>query len=112
MRHGRKPARDRRGPPETPRGTTDGDCQDARQEVLIAESRENVSFRTNRGCKVSIGQWLAPYTSTVVTDPGKLDVDHMVPLGNAHDSGAWQWSAQQKERYANHLEDPRSRPSP
>ena len=51
------------------------------------------------------GQWLAPYSNTVVTDPGKLDMDHMVPLANAHASGAWNWSAEQRERYANHLED-------
>ena len=51
------------------------------------------------------GHWLAPYTNTVVTDPSKLDVDHMVPLGNAHASGAWNWSAEQRERYANHLAD-------
>ena len=84
----------------------DSDCQDARQEVLVAESQTIVSYQTDRQCRVSTGQWLAPYTGTVVTDPGKLDVDHMVPLGNAHLSGAWQWSAQQKERYANHLKDP------
>ena len=85
----------------------DGDCQDARNEVLVAESRGTVSFRTNRGCKVSSGQWLAPYTSAVVTDPSKLDVDHMVPLTNAHAhaSGAWNWSAEQREQYANHLAD-------
>ena len=66
----------------------DSDCQDARQEVLVAESHGAVSFQTDRGCKVSSGQWLAPYTGTVVTDPSKLDVDHMVPLGNAHASSA------------------------
>ena len=52
------------------------------------------------------GEWLAPYTGTVVTDPGKLDIDHMVPLGNAHASGAWHWSANHRERYANYLDDP------
>ena len=83
----------------------DSDCQDARQEVLVAESRRAVSFKTERKCRVTSGQWLAPYTNTVVTDPSKLDVDHMVPLGNAHASGAWNWSAEQRERYANHLAD-------
>ena len=47
-----------------------------------------------------------PDTSTLVTDPGDLDIDHMVPLGNAHNSGAWRRSDQQKEQYANYLEDP------
>ena len=84
----------------------DRDCQDARNEVLIAESRTAVAYRTDRKCRVAAGEWLAPYTNTIVTDPGRLDVDHMVPLGNAHDSGAWQWSANQRERYANYLEDP------
>ena len=84
----------------------DRDCQDARNEVLIAESRTTVAYRTDRKCRVTTGEWLAPYSNTIVTDPGRLDVDHMVPLGNAHDSGAWQWSANQRERYANYLEDP------
>ena len=84
----------------------DGDCQDVRNEVLVAESRTTVSFRTDRRCRVASGQWLAPYTSTVVTDPGKLDIDHMVPLGNSHESGAWKWSSRQRERYANYLDDP------
>lgn len=80
---------------------SDGDCQDARQEVLVAESRASVAYRTDRQCRVSAGEWLAPYTNTVVTDPCKLDVDHMVPLGNAHASGAWRWSPERREQYAN-----------
>ena len=84
----------------------DGDCQDTRNEVLIAESKTTVSFRTDRRCRVVVGQWLAPYTGSAVTNPRSLDIDHMVPLGNSHDSGAWNWSAEQRERYANHLEDP------
>ena len=84
----------------------DRDCQDARNEVLIAESRTAVAYRTDRKCRVAAGEWLAPYSNTIVTDPRRLDVDHMVPLGNAHDSGAWQWSANRREQYANYLEDP------
>ena len=84
----------------------DGDCQNARNEVLIAESKTSVAYRTDRKCRVAAGEWLAPYTNTIVTDPGRLDVDHMVPLGNAHASGAWEWSAEQREQYANYLDDP------
>ena len=84
----------------------DNDCKDARREVLVAESRTTVSHETDRRCRVAAGQWLAQYSNVVVTEPGKLDIDHIVPLGNAHLSGAWQWSDQQKERYANYLTEP------
>ena len=40
-----------------------GDCQDARNEVLIAESRTAVDFRTDRKCRVAAGEWLAPYSN-------------------------------------------------
>ena len=72
----------------------------------MAESRSAVAYQTNRRCRVAAGEWLTPYTGTIVTDPRKLDVDHMVPLGNVHQSGAWIWSAEQRERYANYLDDP------
>ena len=42
---------------------------------------------------MTTGQRLAPYTGTVATDPGKVDIDPMMPLGNAHPSGAWNWPA-------------------
>ena len=81
----------------------DRDCQDARQEVLIAESSVAVSFTDERQCRVASGSWTDPYTGDIVGDPGKLDVDHVVPLANAHASGGHAWSRERKTLYANSL---------
>ena len=81
----------------------DGDCQDARQEVLIAESSVPVTFTDSRSCKVTSGKWTDPYTGDVVEDPSKLDVDHMVPLANAHSSGGHAWDDDRRAQYANSL---------
>ena len=81
----------------------DGDCQDARQEALIAESETPVTYVNEDRCRVASGSWDGPYTGERFTDPGDLDIDHMVPLANAHRSGGWAWSAEKKRRYANDL---------
>ena len=83
----------------------DKDCQDARVEVLIEETLVAPTFKAADECKVQSGQWMAPFTGTTVTEASKLDVDHMVPLANAHKSGAWKWDAEKRKAYGNHLED-------
>jgi hypothetical protein len=81
----------------------DGDCQDTRQEVLIRESFVPVLFETPRKCKVSLGEWVCPYTGIIITNPSDVDVDHVVALKDAHDSGAASWTQKQKQDYANSL---------
>ena len=83
----------------------DGDCQDARQEVLISESLIEVTLEPERKCRVETGRWYGAFTGIYVEAPGDLDIDHLVPLKNAHDSGGWAWSADRKQEYANYLVD-------
>ena len=81
----------------------DGDCQNARHEVLVHESLVDVKFKEPNNCQVATGEWLDPFTGETITDATKLDVDHMVPLKNAHDSGGWAWDKDRKKAYANYM---------
>lgn len=83
----------------------DKDCQNTRNEVLIEESLIPVTLDVT-GCKVLRGLWLCLYTGSIVTDPSKLDIDHLVPLENANASGGYEWAKTTKKEYANVLRNP------
>ncbi len=83
----------------------DGDCINTRHEVLILESLIEVEMDPS-GCKVVSGRWFDPFLGTSITDPSLIDIDHFVPLCNAHASGGWAWSAATKNDYYNDLSDP------
>jgi hypothetical protein len=85
----------------------DGDSCDTREEVLIAESTSRAQVDAY-GCKVIEGDWLSPYDNAAHTNPSELDIDHMIPLKEAWDSGAWAWSAMKRQLFANDLTDARS----
>ena len=70
------------------------------------ESLEPVEYETDRQCRVESGRWWAPHLGHHLGNPGHIDVDHHVPLKNAHLSGGWAWDPERKEQYANYLEDP------
>mgnify|MGYP001270676114 FL=1 len=54
------------------------------------------------------GQWLDAYTGKTFTDPSDLDIDHFIPLAEAHRSGASNWSSQRKKEFANDLLHPQT----
>ncbi|MEV6617291.1 HNH endonuclease family protein [Streptomyces sp. NPDC051051] len=78
---------------------TDG-CN-TRGEVLLAEAVTAPTVGAR--CALTGGSWFSYYDDTAVTDPSGLDIDHMVPLAEAWDSGAFAWTAARREAYANDL---------
>ena len=83
----------------------DGDCRDTRDEVLAAESRVPVPAGV---CDVTKGEWLSPYDRATWTASSDVDIDHLVALKEAWDSGAAGWDDEARRRYANDLGDRRS----
>ena len=86
-------------------GDEDEDCINTRHEVLILESLEPVTLNAS-GCSVASGHWYGAFAGTYTSLPGSLDIDHFVPLANAHHSGGWAWSAEKKNTFYNDLSDP------
>jgi len=79
----------------------DHDGCDTRYEVLIAEAV--VKPRVRAGCQLVGGRWRSPYDGITTTNPSGFDIDHLVPLNEAWQSGAWRWSAATRTAYANDL---------
>jgi hypothetical protein len=84
----------------------DRDGCDTRREVLIAESTTPV--RVGAGCSIVGGSWFSAYDGVTTTDASKFDIDHLVPLKEAWDSGAHAWSDDRREAFANDLRLPDS----
>jgi hypothetical protein len=79
---------------------------DTRREVLISESRTKV--KVGKKCALSGGTWFSTFDNKTIKGSGTgIDVDHLVPLAEAWRSGAWRWTAEEREYFANDLKDER-----
>lgn len=85
----------------------EGKCS-AREFVLITESTATVKYSNEEECKVSTGVWLSLYDGKTVKSAGDIDIDHMVPLKEAWESGAASWNSNKRRSYANDIEYPKS----
>lgn len=74
-----------------------------RAEVLIEENLGKLEFEGNR---VVSGLWYDPYSDKYFTNAHDLDIDHVVPLKEAHINGAYNWSSKKKKKFGNDLEFP------
>ncbi|KXK58907.1 hypothetical protein AWW66_27205 [Micromonospora rosaria] len=84
----------------------DGDGCNTRYEVLIAEA---VTAPTVSGtCTLTGGRWYSYFDNAYWTQPSDVDIDHLVPLAEAWDSGARTWATSRRQAFANDLGDARA----
>ena len=81
----------------------DSDGMDTRQEVLADESLGETVIV---GGRVQEGVWTSLYDGQQTDNPRSLDVDHVVALAEAHQSGGWAWDSLTRQLYANDLTSP------
>ena len=82
--------------------TISGTCN-TRETVL---KRDGTNVVVNSACSAVSGSWYSPYDGATWTAAADLDIDHVVPLKNAWESGAWAWTTRKRESFANDLSDP------
>ena len=82
----------------------DGDGCNTRNEVLIAEAEEAPTVGSS--CSLSGGRWYSYYDGLSWTLTSDIDIDHMVPLAEAWDSGADSWTTSRRQSFANDLTRP------
>lgn len=77
----------------------DGDGEDTRQEILKRDSKVPVTLGDNGLIKT--GLWLCMYSGRDYTAASKIDIDHVISLGEAHRMGGHAWDSDQKKAFAN-----------
>jgi hypothetical protein len=82
--------------------TITGSCN-AREQVL---KRDGTGVVVNSSCAPTAGSWYSPFDGATWTAASDVDIDHMVPLAEAWQSGAWAWTTSQRQTYANDLGGP------
>jgi len=78
-----------------------GDRCSTRIEVLLQERISGKTFG-NDSCQVA-GIWNSPYDDRMTWDASDLQIDHQVPLKEAWDSGATEWSDERRQAFTNDL---------
>lgn len=81
----------------------DRDCQNTRAEVLLAETDAPATFTTTSNCTVATGSWTSWYDGATWTLASDVDIDHVVALKEAWESGASKWTTARSQSYANDM---------
>jgi hypothetical protein len=82
--------------------TISGTCN-TREYIL---KRDGTNVVTNSACTATSGSWYSVYDGATWTAASDLDIDHLVPLAEAWDSGARNWTTAQRQAFANDVTRP------
>jgi hypothetical protein len=82
--------------------TISGTCN-TREWIL---KRDGTNVTTDSSCYPTSGSWYSPYDGATWTSPADVDIDHLVPLAEAWDSGASRWTTSQRQAFANDVTRP------
>ncbi|KAL4939812.1 hypothetical protein BDV06DRAFT_29760 [Aspergillus oleicola] len=86
-----------------PHWISQGNSCNTRDRVLI---RDGDGVTTGSGCSIDSGSWYSEYDGETWTATSDVDIDHVVPLSNAWNSGASEWTTDEREAFANDLTIP------
>ena len=78
-------------------------CRNTRAEVLTSESQTPVWPPKTTCSTVYSGRWLSWYDQKTWTLAYQVDIDHVVALKEAWDSGAKTWSTSKRQAFANDI---------
>ncbi|MFD3591047.1 HNH endonuclease family protein [Streptomyces sp. NPDC058683] len=82
--------------------TISGTCN-TREYIL---KRDGSNVVTDSACVSTSGSWYSPYDGATWTAASDVDIDHLVPLAEAWDSGARNWTTAQRQSFANDVTRP------
>lgn len=82
---------------EWPHWSSVGNGCNTRDMVLL----EQENLTPGEGCEIPDATWTSEFDDEIVSDPSKLDIDHVVPLAEVARSGAHDWSEDDREKFAN-----------
>ncbi|WP_073951907.1 HNH endonuclease family protein [Streptomyces kebangsaanensis] len=82
--------------------TISGTCN-TRETVL---KRDGTNVVTDAACASTSGSWYSVYDGVTLTSASGIDIDHVIPLAEAWDSGASKWTTAQRQAFANDLTRP------
>jgi hypothetical protein len=83
---------------------SDRNCLNTRAEILKSRSMSPV-LMNKKGCTVVSGKWKDYYFPETHILAKNVDIDHLIPLKNAHESGGSRWNKKEREIFANDPEN-------